>query len=316
MAAVIGLIILIVLATLIVTGIAALFSAFYTVQQQESAIITRFGKFMRTEEPGLHVKTPFIERVAGRINLRLQQQTVEVETKTNDNVFVRIALAIQYFVPPERVRDAFYRLSSPVKQIEAYVFNDIRANVPSMTLDRVFEDKNEVADKVKSSLEATMTDFGYTVHGVLVTEVIVDPKVQDAMNNVMVATRNFAAAQQNAEANKVIRVKAAEAEMEARILQGQGVAGERMKIMEGLQTAVEAFSGSTGINAHEAMALLLATLHYDTQRDIARASRTNTVFMDSGADGADKTIQRLAGMLRQNNDEAEPDGNASAGGAT
>jgi regulator of protease activity HflC (stomatin/prohibitin superfamily) len=214
---------------------------FFVVQQQTAAIVQSFGKYNRVAGPGLHFRIPFVEKVAGTVNLRVQQLDVEVETKTQDNVFVRVVVSVQYFVPPDKVYDAFYRLDDPVNQIRAFVFDVVRARVPQIRLDDVFEKKDEIATAVREELSQVMDDFGYGIVKALVTDIDPDAKVKAAMNEINAAQRMRVAATERGEADKILQVKAAEAEAESKALSGRGIADQRRAIIEGLRESVDEF---------------------------------------------------------------------------
>jgi regulator of protease activity HflC (stomatin/prohibitin superfamily) len=271
---------------LIVLGVIALLilitilSGLFTVDQQTSAVIERFGKFRRVASPGLNLKIPFIERVAGRINLRVQQLDVAVETKTLDNVFVHVVVAVQYMVVGEKVYDAFYRLDRPTVQITAYVFDVVRARVPKMPLDDVFERKDEVATAVKQELSGEMDTFGYIIVQALVTDIDPDKKVKESMNEINAAKRLREAAQERGEADKILKVKAAEAEAESKALQGRGIADQRRAIIDGLRESVDQFAQTiSGTTPESIMQLVLMTQHYDTVKEVGASSRANTIFI-------------------------------------
>jgi len=252
----------------------------FTVQQQTSAVIQRFGRLMRSAGPGLNIKIPWFDWVAGRVNLRIQQLDVEVETKTQDNVFVRILVSVQYFVNPEKVYEAFYKLDDPESQITSFVFDVVRARVPGMILDEVFEKKDEIADAVKTELSEVMDDFGYGIVKTLVTDINPDEKVKVSMNEINAAQRLRVAATEKGEAEKILKVKAAEAEAESKALQGQGIARQRSAIVDGLRGSVDEFQKSVaGATAHDVMNLVLMTQYFDTLQAIGASSRTNTILI-------------------------------------
>jgi regulator of protease activity HflC (stomatin/prohibitin superfamily) len=271
---------LIVLAVVVVVLLIIFFSSFFTVDQQTSAVVERWGKFARVAGPGLNFKIPFIERVAGRINLRVQQLDVTVETKTLDNVFVHTVVAVQFMVVPDKVYDAFYRLDRPTVQITAYVFDVVRARVPKMELDDVFDRKDEVAIAVKQELSGEMDTFGYLIVQALVTDIDPDKKVKESMNEINAAKRLREAAQERGEADKILKVKAAEAEAESKALQGRGIADQRRAIIDGLRESVDQFAQSvSGTTPESIMQLVLMTQHYDTIKEIGASSRANTIFV-------------------------------------
>lgn len=232
----------------------------FTVQQQTVAIVQRFGKHLRIAQPGLHVKIPIADVVAGRLNLRVRQLNVKVETKTEDNVFVHVVVSVQYYVLLQKTYDAFYRLADPEGQITSFVFDVVRARVPNMKLDDVFEKKNEVADAVKNELAEVMDDFGYGIVKALVTDINPDDKVKDAMNEINAAQRLRVAATEKGEAERILKVKAAEAEAQSKALQGKGIADQRKAIVDGLRESVEEFQQTVpGTLPQDVMNLVLMT---------------------------------------------------------
>lgn len=256
-----------------------MFFFFFTVKEKTSAIIERFGRFRYIAGPGLHLKMP-IDRVAGRVSLQVQQMDVHVETKTLDDVFVRIAVAVQFYVMSDRVREAFYELAQPRLQIEAYVYDEVRAKVPKMKLDDVFQCKDDIADAVREGLSDVMQKYGYAIVKALVNDIDPDAKVKAAMNEINAAQRLRAAAEQRAEGEKILRVKGAEAERDSKILQGEGIAGQRRAIVEGLRESVEQFqAGIPGVTPGEVMQLVLMTQYFDTLKEIGASARTNTVLL-------------------------------------
>lgn len=255
--------------------------ALFTVEQQTAAVIERFGKFVRIAGPGLNIRIPIIDAVAHRVSLRVLQAAIQVDSKSKDNVFVDLAIAVQYQVKEDAIRDAVYRLTDPQAQLEAYVLDAVRARVPSMDLTQVFEDKESIAAAVDSELSARMEQYGYTIVNVLVNDVIPDQRVRDAMNEVQAATREREAAAQRAEAARVTLVKQAEAEAESKRLQGEGLANQRKAIAQGLRESVDLVSeGATGaIDEGAVMDLLLLVQWMDTQKEIAANDRSTVIFV-------------------------------------
>lgn len=262
-----------------VIGAVLLFGSLFIVSQQTSVVIERFGKFSRIAKAGLNLKIPLIERKAGEIDLRVQQLDLKAETKTQDNVFVHVSTSVQYFVIPEKVFEAFYRLHDPKEQISAYVFDVIRAYVPKLKLDDVFEKKEEIALEVKKSLADTMDEFGYGILTALVVDIEPAPNVKEAMNKINASQRLRIAANEQGEAEKILQVKKAEAEAESKRLQGEGIANQRKAIISGLQTSVEEFKEATGVGADEVMQLVLMTQYFDTLKEIGMNSQTNTILV-------------------------------------
>ena len=240
----------------------------------------RFGKFLRVAEAGLNWKMPYFDTVAGLVSLRVNQIALTMETKTRDNVFVTIPISVQNRVRPERVYDAFYKLSDPVAQIKSYVEQVILGHVPSMTLDEVFASQSSIAAAVKQELDADMAAFGYEIVNVLVTDIVPDAKVKSAMNDINAAQREQVAATARGEADKILVVKKAEAEAESKALQGQGIANQRKAIVEGLQASIEQFQKAVGdATSREVMQLVLVTQYFDTLKAIGESDKTNTLFL-------------------------------------
>lgn len=184
----------------------------------------------------------FLFSIPGRLSLRIQQLDVLCETKTKDNVFIRVTVSVQYHVIQENAYEAFYRLSDPRGQIQSYVFDVVRSTVPKLELDEAFASKDEIASSVLTQLQNVMREYGYSIKNTLVTDLSPDEKVKASMNEINASRRLKEAASHKAEADKTKQVKAAEAEAEARYLSGLGVARQRKAIVEGLQTSVSEFS--------------------------------------------------------------------------
>jgi regulator of protease activity HflC (stomatin/prohibitin superfamily) len=271
---------------LIIFGILLILDGLFIVRQQTSAIVERFGRFTRIAPAGLNVKIPFIDRISGRLSLRIQQLDVKIETKTKDNVFVNVIVSVQYYVLPSKVVDAFYKLQDPQGQITSFVFDTVRARVPSMLLDDLFEKKDEIAMAVKSELDAVMDDFGYGIVKALVTDIDPDANVKKSMNEINAAQRLREAAVQQAEADKIRVVKAAEGEAESKALQGQGIANQRKAIIDGLKESVENFNKSIGgTSAEDVMNLVLMTQYFDTLKEIGLSGKSNTIMIPHSPGG-------------------------------
>jgi regulator of protease activity HflC (stomatin/prohibitin superfamily) len=268
------------LAFIAVIVLSLILGSFFTVNTAQVAVITRFGKFLRVADAGLNWKVPYFDTVAGLVSLRVNQITLTMETKTKDNVFVTIPISVQNRVRPEKVYDAYYKLSDPVAQIKSYVEQVILGHVPSMTLDEVFASQSSIAAAVKQELDADMAAFGYEIVNVLVTDIVPDEKVKSAMNDINAAQREQVAANARGEAEKILVVKKAEAEAESKALQGQGIANQRKAIIEGLQTSVEQFQKAVeGATSKEVMQLVLVTQYFDTLKSIGENDKTNTLFL-------------------------------------
>ncbi len=294
---------LVLLAILAVIVLSLILGSFFTVSTAQVAVLTRFGKFLRVAEAGLNWKAPFLDSVSGVVSLRVNQIALTMETKTKDNVFVTIPISVQNRVRPERVYDAFYKLSDPVAQIKSYVEQVILGHVPSMTLDEVFASQSSIASAVKQELDADMAAFGYEIVNVLVTDIVPDAKVKSAMNDINAAQREQVAATARGEADKILVVKKAEAEAESKALQGQGIANQRKAIVEGLQASIEQFQKAVeGATSKDVMQLVLVTQYFDTLKSIGENDKTNTLFL-AHSPGAVKEVsdQILESMLLAQN---------------
>jgi regulator of protease activity HflC (stomatin/prohibitin superfamily) len=260
--------------------ITVLSAALFTVEQRTTAIVQRLGKFLREAAPGLHFKIPFVDKVVGRINLRVQQLDVRIETKTEDNVFVQMVVAVQYYVLPEKVYDAFYKLDDATRQITSFVFDVVRARVPKIRLDDLFEKKDEIAEIVKSELAQVMDGFGYGILKALVTDIEPDARVKESMNEINAAQRMRVAANEKGEADRILKVKAAEGDAQSKALQGRGIAEQRQAIVTGLRDSVDAFRKSVpGTTAKDVMNLVLMTQYFDMLKEIGASSRSNAILI-------------------------------------
>ena len=284
-------------------------SGLFTVRQQTSAIVERFGRFKRIAGAGLNFKIPLIDRVAGRLSLRVSQLDVRVETKTKDNVFVNVIVSVQYFVIPEKVVDAFYKLQNAEAQITSYVYDVVRARVPSITLDNVFETKDDIAQAVKLELEQIMDDFGYGIVKTLVTDIDPDANVKASMNQINAAQRLRVAAVEEAEAEKIRVVKAAEAEAESKALSGKGIADQRTAIVNGLRESVTDFKNSVdGTTSHDVMNLVLMTQYFDTLKDVGLSSNSNTIMIPHSPSGMNDISEQLRNAMITANEVSKASG--------
>ena len=280
------------LGIIIFLGLIVLFASFFTVKQATAAIVERLGKFHVVRQSGLHLKIPFIDQVAKRMNLRIQQLDVIIDTKTLDNVFVRMKVSVQYQVIEAQVADSFYRLENPENQITSYVFDVVRAEVPKLKLDDVFVRKDDVAIAVKSELQEAMQSYGYDIIKALVTDIDPDEQVKHAMNRINAAEREKTAAEYESEAQKIRIVAVAKAEAESKKLQGQGIADQRREIARGLEESVKMLNDAN-INAQEASALIVVTQHYDTLQAIGASNRSNLVLLPNSPSSASNLLNDL-----------------------
>ena len=258
------------------------FGLFFIVKQKTAVIIERFGKFQTVAKPGLNFKIPLVDRKAGTINLRVMELPVDIETKTLDDVFVRMVVSVQYYVveTDEGIRQSFYKFDNPARQIQSYVFDSIRSEVPKLTLDEVFAEKDKIAKAVQKELSETIAQYGYAIVKALVTDIDPDAKVKHSMNEINAAKRMKEAAKEYAEADKIKVVAAAEAEATSKKLQGEGIAAQRVAIANGLKESVAEVKGAMeeGVTGREVMNMLFMTQHYDTISRLAEEG-VNTIFM-------------------------------------
>ncbi|MBF6641435.1 SPFH domain-containing protein [Flavobacterium sp. J49] len=288
----------------LVFGLFVLFSSFFTVKQQTAVIIERFGKFLSIRQSGLHLKIPLIDRIAGRVNLKIQQLDVIIETKTKDNVFVKLKVSVQFMVVKDTVYDAFYKLEYPHDQITSYVFDVVRAEVPKLILDDVFERKDDIAIAVKRELNEAMTTYGYTIINTLVTDIDPDIQVKNAMNRINAADREKTVAEFEAEASRIRIVAKAKAEAESKRLQGQGIADQRREIAKGLVESVDVLN-KVGINSQEASALIVVTQHYDTLQAIGADTNSNLILLPNSPQAGSDMLNNMVASFTASNQVGE-----------
>ncbi|SMX88610.1 SPFH domain-containing protein [Brevibacterium linens] len=293
-------------------------SVFFTVKTQENVVVERFGKFKKVARPGLNTKVPFIETTSRPISLRVQQLEVNIESKTKDNVFVTVPVAVQYVVEEDNVADAYYRLANSEEQIRSYVFDTVRSALSGLTLDTAFESKDDIAENVERRLSESMKRYGFKIVSTLVTDITPDQRVRDSMNSINAAQRDKVAAQSLAEADKIKRVTQAQAESEAMRLHGEGVAAQRKAIATGIAEQYAKLQ-EVGIDK-TAEQLLMMTQYFDTMQNVAQEGRSNVLFMPSNPGGLGEMGQEIRNALFAANaaDEGShlpaPQGRDDAGG--
>ncbi len=281
-----------------------LFFTFFIVKQQSAAIIERFGKFTSVRQSGLQIKIPLIDNVAGRLSLRIQQLDVVVETKTKDDVFVKLKVSVQFKVIKEKVYDAFYKLDNPADQITSFIFDVVRAEVPKLILDDVFLKKDDIAIAVKSELQDAMTEYGYQIIKTLVTDIDPDAQVKEAMNRINASEREKVAAQFEGEAQKILIVEKAKAEAESKRLQGQGIADQRREIARGLEDSVKVLNG-VDINSQEASALIVVTQHYDTLQSVGAEANSNLILLPNSPQAGSEMLNNMVASFTASNQIGE-----------
>ena len=289
---------------LIPIGFVLLFLTFFIVKQQTAAIIERFGKFVSIRQSGLQLKIPIIDSVAGRLSLKIQQLDVVIETKTKDDVFVRLKVSVQFKVIKDKVYDAFYKLDNPHDQITSFIFDVVRAEVPKLILDDVFLKKDDIAIAVKNELQEAMREYGYNIIKTLVTDIDPDGQVKEAMNRINASEREKVAAQFEGEAQKILIVERAKAEAESKRLQGQGIADQRREIARGLEDSVKVLN-NVDINSQEASALIVVTQHYDTLQSVGAEANSNLILLPNSPQAGSEMLNNMVASFTASNQIGE-----------
>lgn len=287
-----------------------LFGIFFIINQQTAGVIERFGKFHSIRQSGLQLKIPLIDRIAGKLSLKIQQLDVIIETKTKDDVFVKLKVSVQYKVIKEKVYDAFYKLDFPHEQITSYVFDVVRAEVPKMILDDVFLKKDDIAIAVKSELNVAMMEYGYDIIKTLVTDIDPDAQVKEAMNRINASEREKVAAQFEGDAARILIVEKAKAEAESKRLQGQGIADQRREIARGLEESVSVLN-KVDINSQEASALIVVTQHYDTLQSIGQETNSNLILLPNSPQAGSEMLNNMVASFTASNQIGEAMKNAA-----
>lgn len=265
----------------------------FVVEQQTKAIVERFGRFKRAADPGLNFKIPIVDRIAAIQELRIEQLMVRAETKTKDNVFVSVTIAVQNRVLADKAADSWYQLDDPDAQIKSLVLDVVRAKVPNMSLDDVFEKKSEIAEEVAATLAAKMLAYGYEIEGVMVTEIDPASDVKEAMNAIQTQQRLQVAATAKGEANKILVVKNAEAEAESKRLQGEGIAAQRTAIATGLKDAVKMVAEASGVNPQEVLMTVMLTQYLDTMKEIGVSSGSKVILLPHSPAGMGDLMSQI-----------------------
>ncbi len=289
---------------IIFISVVVLFASFFIVKQQTAAIIERFGRYQSIRQSGLQLKIPLVDRIAGRLSLKIQQLDVIIETKTLDDVFVKIKVSVQYVVIRDKVYEAFYKLEYPHDQITSFVFDVVRAEVPKMKLDDVFVKKDDIAIAVKRELKEYMFEYGYDIIKTLVTDIDPDAQVKAAMNRINAADREKTAAQFEGDAARILIVEKAKAEAESKRLQGQGIADQRREIARGLEESVEVLN-KVGINSQEASALIVVTQHYDTLQAIGGETNSNLILLPNSPQAGSNMLNDMVASFTASNQIGE-----------
>lgn len=267
----------------------------FIVPQQTVAVIERFGKFHKLSKAGLNFRIPLVDMIKDYVSTQITQVDVETSTKTSDNVTLEVLTSVQIKVAEENVFNAVYQLNEPIEQIKSYIHNIVRSKIPSMILDEVYENKNDIADDIENELTKQMSGFGFTIVKALITDVKPDQRVLDAMNQINEQERLRSAAKSKAEAEKIIIVKKAEGESEAMRLVGEGIAKQRTAIINGLQESIEGFQKvmGSGVNPKEIMQIVITTQYYDTLKEIGANSKTNTLIVPHNSSGINSLTEQM-----------------------
>ena len=291
--------IIFVLFLLLVAGFIVI-SSLYVVKQQSVAIIERFGRYQKISDSGIHMRAPFgIDKIAARVQLRVLQSEIVVETKTQDNVFVTMNVATQYRVNESNVKDAYYKLMRPESQIKSYIEDALRSSVPKLTLDELFEKKDEIALEVQKQVAEEMSTYGYIIVKTLITKVEPDAEVKQSMNEINAAQRKRVAAQELAEADKIKIVTAAEAEAEKDRLHGVGIAEQRKAIVDGLADSIKELKGANvDLTEEQIMSILLTNQYLDTLNHFADKEGNNTIFLPANPDGVENIRTQILSALK------------------
>jgi regulator of protease activity HflC (stomatin/prohibitin superfamily) len=274
---------------------------FSVVRTKQVAIIEAFGRFDKVVPAGPCLVLPW-QKVAAKLSLKVQEMQVSVETKTSDDVFVKLLMAVQYHVIPERAKEAYYELANPIQQIESYIFDEVRSTVPNMELDEVFRNKDKIAAAVKDNLKEIMDKYGYNIIGALVNDIDPDARVKEAMNEINAAQRMRKAAEEKGEAEKTLTVKKAEADAESSALNGKGIAGQRKAIVDGLRESVEDFQeGVAGVATKDVLQLILMTQYFDMLKEVGATSRNSTILIPHSPGGLTGIVDQLRDALMVGN---------------
>ncbi|HFH9006749.1 TPA: SPFH domain-containing protein [Streptococcus agalactiae] len=290
---------LIILTVILVLVIVLLITSLYVVKQQTVAIIERFGKYQKTATSGIHIRVPLgIDKIAARVQLRLLQSEIIVETKTKDNVFVTLNIATQYRVNENNVTDAYYKLIKPEAQIKSYIEDALRSSVPKLTLDELFEKKDEIALEVQHQVAEEMSTYGYIIVKTLITKVEPDAEVKQSMNEINAAQRKRVAAQELANADKIKIVTAAEAEAEKDRLHGVGIAQQRKAIVDGLADSIQELKdANVTLTEEQIMSILLTNQYLDTLNTFA-INGNQMIFLPNNPEGVEDIRTQVLSALK------------------
>ncbi|APD51259.1 protease [Francisella hispaniensis FSC454] len=284
---------------LIVLAVFLLAFSISIVATQSVNVIERFGKFVRIQRAGLNFRIPFIERIAGKVSLRVQQLDIVAETKTRDNVFVHMKVSVQFLVEESKAVDAFYKLTNARAQMESYVFDVIRSSLPRMSLDESFENKDAIALDIKKELSEEMSTYGYTIIKSLVVDINPEENVKRSMNEINAAQRQLEATKAKAEAEKLIKIKEAEGQKESMKLLGEGIAEQRKAIARGLRVSIEDVKEGTGegVSSEYISSLVMMYQYLDTLENMTKSGKSNVIFTPNSPKGFNNLTSEMISAL-------------------
>lgn len=269
---------------IIVLLIVLLSAALFVVPQQQAYIIERFGKFLKVQFAGIHIRIPFVDRIAMKTNMRVNQLNVQLETKTLDNVFVTVVASTQFRVNPNDVATAYYELRDPAGQLRSYMEDALRSAIPALSLDDAFARKDDVAFDVQKTVGAEMSRFGFTVVKTLITAIDPSPQVKNAMDSINAAQREKEATRQRAEAQRIQIETQAAADAEKTRLQGEGQANYRREIANGIVDQIKSLQ-AVGMNINDVNNVVLSNQYLDVMRSLSESNNTKTVVLPASTPG-------------------------------
>lgn len=286
---------------LIAILIAFFAASVFIVPQQQAYIVERFGKFQSVMFAGIHMRIPFVDRIAMKTNMRVSQLNVKLETKTLDNVFVTVVASTQFRVNPENVATAYYELRDPAGQLRSYMEDALRSAIPALTLDDAFARKDDVAADVQKTVGNEMSRFGFTVVKTLITAIDPSPQVKHAMDSINAAQREKEATRQRAEAQRIQIETQAAAEAEKTRLQGEGQANYRREIANGIVDQIKSLQ-AVGMNIGDVNNVVLFNQYLDVMRSLAESDNAKTVVLPASTPGGYQELyeQTTKAMLTAN----------------
>jgi len=291
--------------TLVIIGAVLLLSMIRIVPQNHVAVVEFLGKYQRTLSAGLNFVIPILERVSVQVNLAIRNFLFELDAVSKDKVQVRLKSNLIYAVSVGKVTQYWYELTDPKQTIASFVENYVRSFVATQTHEELLEKREEISAYLVQHLNEKFMAWGIIIHGYQLMDIVFPTVITDAMSRVVASQRLREAAMNEAEATKVRVVKEAEAEKESRVLLGEGVAGERQAIIDGLKRSIDDMKGIPGLNTHEVMNLIVMSQYFDTVKAIGMSQNSKVMFIDPAPEGANNMLQQLSAALEANKVDAE-----------